>query len=238
MVTENIESESVETTEVSNPSVRDIIDSSISEVESSRVVDKEENTETLEVESAGRDEKGRFIKKESQEVPTQEVVPQQEPVTKYEPPQKWRSEYRPVFSKLPPEGQEAILAREKDFETFERTLTSRMMRAENVAKQFEEVVKPYGYLLEKYECSVPGAVDKLFYWQERLETDPENTLHDMAASYGFEIEIKNRPQVQHFNAQEEKYKYELEKLKQERDTQLRELQSSQYKAAIQAWAVS
>lgn len=229
-------------------SISNVIEAGISEVEGreAEVVDKEVNPETIKVEGEApttpieeqgkpRDERGRFKGKE-------EVLPEttpQEPVTPspvaVEAPRKWRAEDREVFVRAPREVQEAIQRREQDFETFERITTSRMQRAENVARQFEEVVKPYGYLLNKYECSMLDAVDRLFHWQDRLESNPEATLHDMAASYGFEIQVIGRPQGQIESAEEEKLRYELETLKAQQETQLKELQANQYRTLVNAW---
>ena len=93
-------------------SVSDAVEAAISEVDKSREstpLDKEQNSETLEVEAKEssdqrqRDEKGRFRVKQ------EEVLAPQEEST-LPPPQNWRKEHKELFTKGPRELQEAIVS--------------------------------------------------------------------------------------------------------------------------------
>lgn len=220
-------------------SISNAVEAAISEVDKSREstpLDKEQNSETLEVEAKEssaqrqRDEKGRFRVKQEEVLAPQEEDP-------LPPPQNWRKEHKELFSKGPRELQEAIHEREKELFEFTSRLQSRASKAEHVARTFEEIVKPYGYLLDKHGVDAPEAVSRLFHWQQRLESSPENTLHDIAASYGFQIQVTDRPQGNtQTSAEEERLRYELDQLRQEKETQLKELSVNQTRTLVQSWA--
>lgn len=233
MVTEETEEVNADTLDIGN-----IVETSIAKIESTPL-EVEAEKDNLEVEeqstSKVRDEKGRFSRQETETpVTPEETTPEVPPI---EPPQRWRPEDRALFSKAPREVQEAIQRREADFQEFERIAQSRSMKAENYAKQFEEVAKPYGYLLDKYQLSAPDAIDRLFHWNGKLESDPENTLHEIANSYGYQIQVTGKPQApQGTHPDVERLNYELQMLKQQREHELRELQTSQLRQSVESWA--
>lgn len=230
----------------SEPTLRDIIENSLdsSAPKEEGVIDEPKKEDTLDVEKEpsqaqrARDERGRFKSKaesEPQVATPSEVNPQIQAV---EAPQRWRPEHRAAYAAATPEVRAAIDAREKDFSEFERITTARLNRAENGMRAIEEVVKPHGYLLEKYQCSLPEAVDRLLWWNGRLEENPAQALAEMASTYGYQIQVVGTPEARRESPEVERLRYELELTKKEREAQAKAIEEEKTRSAITSWALA
>lgn len=174
--------------ELDNPTANDAVPEPTIEAQP---VAEEATKET----SSGRDEKGRFLKKEAT---TEAVVAkpaeaakaqeQQAQAQEIPPPISWRAEEKEAFKALPKPVQETIARREAERE---KAWNRSQMEVSQYRRKYQELDSVLAPLEETWARNglTAGAVIRNFVaWQKHLDTNPQQALAELAQSYGISPE--------------------------------------------------
>lgn len=133
----------------------------------------EEATEETEVEAAAETEV------------EEDVEGEEEPETVFAAPEHWSSDERESFQALPPEAQEILLAKDKQFQK------GYQEKAQAISA-ITEAIKPWEQSLAQRGLTPEQAIRTLFAAQHQLDTDAVGGILQIAQNYGVVDQLREK----------------------------------------------
>lgn len=122
----------------------------------------------------GRDERGRFAKKEVA-APVVEPQPVQPQVEQIAAPQFWKSEHKALWDGMPPEARKAVAYYEQLRNQWANDVGNKYAALQQKTAAFDKVLEPYIPKLKRQGLDAVKTVGKLLSWQEDLEAPDRDT---------------------------------------------------------------
>lgn len=170
-----------------------------------------ETEETAEVET----------EEETEEEPVAEAEPEEEAEEEpeedsLEPHAHWKNEYKDAFKGMPRGGQEAWLAREKEFEQGIQAKSAELNQASRSLNDIQQAVSPFVQTWQMKGITPYAGIQRALALANELDTNPEQALVSFARERGVNLEsaIQEAPYQDPQLAQVER---ELRELKQQQE---------------------
>lgn len=189
----------------------------------------------------GRDEHGRFAKKEGEvetvdtktvetdpKAPTTDTV-----VIDTEAPQHWPSKDRDLFAKQPADVKAWLLDRTKSMEADYTKKTMEVAPIRRMKEELDVMLAPYRDQYRLQGLDDVGAIRQLVAAHDYLVRDPQAAIAYLAKSYGVDLTAASDPNAPQPDPQMKAIQTELAQFRSERQQEVTARQSAEQAAKLQ-----
>lgn len=227
---QNLETQEVQE-QTENLDTREIIAREFDKLEQAEAEKTNESSNTEKsAEPSGRDDKGRFAAKQTQE--PQQDAPKDEPneapeasaqedQPKRNPFASWKKEAKSVLSALPPETQKYIIDRESQFHKGIQQYKDDAVQG----RSFKAVVAPHAEYLQQLNVTPEQAFNGLIEAEKKLRNPETRTQAFLRLAHDYGVDINSLTQTPF-----DPYKYQLEQQLSQQQAMLNQLSQSRQMA--------
>ena len=232
--TDDLDTEAGIETEPAGGDLRSALESAFSEASTA------DDETPAQAASRVRDEQGRFTKGQPSEGVEQSIT-ELDTAPPIAPPSSWTGEKQQMFHQLPRPLQEEVVRRESDLRRYLTTESEKIAQAQRTYSGIDAALAPYNEQIRLAGAEPGQVIGHMMAWQQFLDRDPAQALHQLAQSYGLDLRqlaniesqtVSVPPYVQEMRQQLD----ELKRFRAQQEMQVQQSHQNHLTAEVQVFA--